>query len=127
MLPRQFGSRTSQPTQKANTACRCSISAVVADLHNFCACGKRYGKTPETDAYWRYDTDATTSACVAYSLRNTGNKQWDSCPDCTMDTYIMNAHEGVPSCFSFGKHMGGDEFDYYCGLKGLQGYCKSLE
>ncbi|KAK2053031.1 hypothetical protein LY76DRAFT_629751 [Colletotrichum caudatum] len=123
-----------------------SIGVVLADLHNFCACGKRYGKTSVTDAYvsrpvhnsgsqrnvltieqWLFDKDVTTYACTRYRNRQTGNKQWDQCPDCKMDTYKMDGHVGTPSCFSWKFHMGGDEFDYYCGLMGWQGYCKSTK
>ncbi|TQN67628.1 hypothetical protein CSHISOI_07822, partial [Colletotrichum shisoi] len=43
-----------------------------------------------------------------------------------MDTYYMDANL-TPSCFSFGFHLGGDEFDYYCGLNGFQGYCKDAD
>ncbi|KZL77618.1 hypothetical protein CT0861_04767 [Colletotrichum tofieldiae] len=112
------------------------IGGVFADLHNFCACGKRHGSNSVQDAYcalkvtieqWDFDTNITTYACDRYSNRNTGSKQWDSCPDCKMDTYAMDGWAGTPSCFSFKFHLGGDEFDYYCGLKGLQGYCKSAE
>ncbi|KZL64632.1 hypothetical protein CT0861_07513 [Colletotrichum tofieldiae] len=103
------------------------VSGVCANLHNFCACGKRHGSNSVQDAYWDFDTDITTYACDRYSKRNTGSKQWDSCPDCKMDTYAMDGWAGTPSCFSFKFHLGGDEFDYYCGLKGLQGYCKSAQ
>lgn len=43
-----------------------------------------------------------------------------------MDVQRMDGWADIPSCFSPGYHLGGDEFDYYCGLKGLQGYCKSV-
>ncbi|KAK2041718.1 hypothetical protein LZ31DRAFT_385737 [Colletotrichum somersetense] len=99
------------------------VSVVFADLHNYCGCGHRYGKTSETDAYWRFDTDATTYACERYRNRNRGDEQWNKCPDCKMDAADLDSHVGTPACFSWGWHLGGDEFDYYCGLKGLQGYC----
>jgi hypothetical protein len=28
-------------------------------------------------------TDATNCACTYYKNRNTGDNQWDKCPDCT--------------------------------------------
>lgn len=43
-----------------------------------------------------------------------------------MDTQHFDGQANVPACFSVAWHMGGDEFDYYCGLKGLQGYCKNI-
>lgn len=43
-----------------------------------------------------------------------------------MDVQEMDLETDTPSCFSPGYHMGGDEFDYYCGLKGNQGYCRDI-
>ncbi|KAJ4229745.1 hypothetical protein NW757_014059 [Fusarium falciforme] len=102
------------------------MGGVLADLHKFCACGKRHGSNAVQGAYWAFDNAATAYACTRYRNRNTGTKRWDRCPDCKMDTHIMDTRD-TPSCFSFGFHMGGDEFDYYCGLKGLQGYCKNAD
>jgi len=31
-----------------------------------------------------YNDVATRAACGNYQVRNTGGKQWDTCPDCTM-------------------------------------------
>jgi hypothetical protein len=31
-----------------------------------------------------YHEDATKAACDAYKKRNTGDNQWDQCPDCHM-------------------------------------------
>ncbi|KAK1570034.1 uncharacterized protein LY79DRAFT_570647 [Colletotrichum navitas] len=107
--------------------CLFCINFISADPHNFCACGLRHGKTAETDAYWRFDTNATTYACESYRHRDSGDNQWDRCPDCHMDWHAMDAHVGIPSCFSWKWHMGGDEFDYYCGLNGFQGYCKDAK
>ncbi|KAH7374284.1 hypothetical protein BKA66DRAFT_589802 [Pyrenochaeta sp. MPI-SDFR-AT-0127] len=56
-----------------------------------------------------YNKDATAAACGAYLRRNTGDKQWDKCPDCTMKV-IGNLNV----CHSDGKHIGGDELNYYC-------------
>ncbi|KAF4544457.1 hypothetical protein BFW01_g5094 [Lasiodiplodia theobromae] len=98
----------------------------LADLHNFCGCGIRHKGDTVEDPYWDFQTDITKFACARYRNRHTGTKQWDSCPDCQMDTQDFDAQVDVPACFSVGFHMGGDEFDYYCGLKGTQGYCKSI-
>ncbi|OJD32233.1 uncharacterized protein BKCO1_4000098 [Diplodia corticola] len=58
--------------------------------------------------------DATKCACDLYKARNTGNNQWDQCPDCTFG-------DGL-ACNSAGKHIGGDEMEYYCSEKcGAQG------
>ncbi|KAM0554821.1 hypothetical protein ACHAPJ_006554 [Fusarium lateritium] len=103
------------------------IGSVFADLHNFCGCGTRHKGDSQVGAYWVFDTGATKYACDRYSRRNTGNKKWDKCPDCKMDTYRLDSQGDTPACFSWGFHLGGDEFDYYCGQKGLQGYCKNAD
>ncbi|RKL34408.1 hypothetical protein BFJ70_g8364 [Fusarium oxysporum] len=103
------------------------FGSALADLHNFCGCGKRFGKNAVQDAYWTFDTAATRYACDRYARRNTGNKQWDKCPDCKMDTYHLDGWVGTPACFSWGFHLGGDEWDHYCGHKGLQGYCANAD
>ncbi|KAL0938075.1 uncharacterized protein CTRU02_207806 [Colletotrichum truncatum] len=87
-------------------------TSAVADLHNNAFCvtsrtnfegAKKYEILPE----------ATRCACERYKYRNTGNKQWDKCPDCTFD--------GL-SCLSADWHIGGDEMTYYCEEKcGAQG------
>ncbi|KAJ4397888.1 hypothetical protein N0V93_002126 [Gnomoniopsis smithogilvyi] len=102
------------------------FTGVSADLHNFCACAKRTDENAVQDFYWTFDDKVTKYACDRYLARNTGNKEWDQCKDCRMDVQTMDLNRGTPSCFSPGYHMGGDEFDYYCGLRGLQGYCKSI-
>ncbi|CAG7935123.1 unnamed protein product [Penicillium nalgiovense] len=58
------------------------FGGVLADQHNFCACGTRHGRNAVQDAYWDFDTAASTFACTRYRNRNTGTKQWDNCPDC---------------------------------------------
>jgi acetone carboxylase gamma subunit len=35
-----------------------------------------------------YNKDATAKACDAYKRRNTGDKQWDKCPDCGLVRHI---------------------------------------
>ncbi|KAF6812103.1 hypothetical protein CPLU01_14971 [Colletotrichum plurivorum] len=82
-------------------------TGVVADLHNYAWCADRVFKgiqesNPENN-------DATQAACERYRKRNTGNKQWDQCPDCT-----SSFRGDVRVCNSLGWHIGGDEWDYYC-------------
>ncbi|CAG7977809.1 unnamed protein product [Penicillium salamii] len=87
----------------------------VADLHNVAVCvtGRKYsevGGTPFSVSYtWSKDyeilPDATKCACDLYKQRNTGDKQWDQCPDCTFDGNYCN---------SAAWHIGGDEMTYYC-------------
>ncbi|KAF1927451.1 uncharacterized protein M421DRAFT_421862 [Didymella exigua CBS 183.55] len=56
-----------------------------------------------------YNEAATIASCGNYRVRNTGNKQWDQCPDCEMKV-IGNLNV----CHSDGWHIGGDEINYYC-------------
>ncbi|CAG8958305.1 hypothetical protein HYFRA_00000660 [Hymenoscyphus fraxineus] len=56
---------------------------------------------------------ATIAACNAYRRRNTGNKKWDKCPDCT----VIQLNE-IKACQSKNGHLGGDEFNYYCKKNG---------
>ncbi|KAF1357264.1 hypothetical protein EJ07DRAFT_129481 [Lizonia empirigonia] len=56
-----------------------------------------------------YNEAATIKACGNYYMRNTGNNQWDKCPDCGMKV-VGNLNV----CHSDGKHIGGDELHYYC-------------
>lgn len=51
---------------------------VAADLHRDGIC---YNVIGGSDVY---NADATVKACGNYLKRNTGNKQWDKCPDCKM-------------------------------------------
>ncbi|KAL5323024.1 hypothetical protein ACEPPN_007551 [Leptodophora sp. 'Broadleaf-Isolate-01'] len=76
-------------------------AGAAADLHNYCICANKSGGQLE------YNDSATRQMCVAYLKRNTGNKWWDSCPDCTyLSTDLL--------CRSKGKHMGGDQVRAYC-------------
>ncbi|KAJ0163070.1 hypothetical protein CTA2_3559 [Colletotrichum tanaceti] len=96
----------------------------VAKLHSAAVCitarktgstgnGTPYGITYGSYTNYEILLDATKCACNYYRNRNTGNNQWDKCPDCTFD--------GL-QCNSNGWHMGGDEFNYYCEKKcGAQG------
>lgn len=51
---------------------------VAADLHSDAVCVDYKGGVAV------YNEAATTAACGNYKVRNTGNKQWDQCPDCEM-------------------------------------------
>ncbi|KAG6361214.1 hypothetical protein INS49_009438 [Diaporthe citri] len=95
-----------------------------AKLHSAAVCvqNRSYGSTGNGTPYgitygsfkeYEIDGEATKCACGYYKNRNTGNKQWDKCPDCTFD--------GL-QCLSNGWHIGGDEMTYYCEKKcGAQG------
>ncbi|KAL0571432.1 hypothetical protein V5O48_010522 [Marasmius crinis-equi] len=91
-------------------------SSALADLHYVASC---VNKDPVLvdEQYLSYQNDvATQRACNAYKNRNTGNKQWDKCPDCS---YIKN--NMLWQCKSNEKHIGGDEFEYYCKQAGAYG------
>ncbi|KAH7115055.1 hypothetical protein B0J11DRAFT_572018 [Dendryphion nanum] len=80
---------------------------VAADLHYSGLCvTKEGGQNVYHDA-------ATRGACTAYKNRNTGNKQWDQCPDC-----VIQEKGGLTFCHSEGQHIGGDELSHYCGQQG---------
>ncbi|KAK1672752.1 hypothetical protein BDP55DRAFT_695965 [Colletotrichum godetiae] len=94
-----------------------------AKLHNAGVCVTNRQEMPVGGTGWsvsytwskKYEIlpDATKCACNYYKNRNTGNKQWDKCPDCTFDGF---------QCNSAGWHIGGDELNYYCSKKcGAQG------
>lgn len=66
----------------------------MADLHSSAVCvsGRQIGHpggTPFSPGMGGFPKtyeillDATECACGYYRRRNTGNKQWDQCPDCT--------------------------------------------
>ncbi|PSN73966.1 hypothetical protein BS50DRAFT_4763 [Corynespora cassiicola Philippines] len=83
---------------------------VSADLHYSGLCVDKVGGESV------YNHDATVKACGNYLMRNTGNKQWDQCPDCGMAN-----KGGLDFCHSEGMHIGGDELSYYCKLNGAGG------
>ncbi|KAF6825242.1 hypothetical protein CPLU01_10368 [Colletotrichum plurivorum] len=88
----------------AAIACATGVSA---DLHYRAWCAdKEYDGLQESNPA---NNDATDKACVRYRNRNTGNKQWDKCPDCT-----ASFRGDLRVCNSAGKHIGGDEWNYYC-------------
>ncbi|KAJ5505886.1 hypothetical protein N7453_004843 [Penicillium expansum] len=97
-----------------------SISIIVAalavgafaDLHTQGVCIDKPAKGVEV-----YNQAATEQACTAYKNRNTGNKQWDKCPDCT----LKNEQDLLYYCESQGWHIGGDELHYYCNQHGAAG------
>ncbi|KAI9931402.1 hypothetical protein ASPWEDRAFT_181282 [Aspergillus wentii DTO 134E9] len=86
-------------------------SLAVADLHNTGVCINSGGKGVNV-----YNRDATEKACTAYKNRNTGSKQWDTCPDCT----IKNDQSILYYCDTAAQHMGGDEWNYYCKQNGAE-------
>ncbi|CAG8952534.1 hypothetical protein HYFRA_00009638 [Hymenoscyphus fraxineus] len=55
------------------------------------------------------DLNTTTIACNRYKERNTGDKQWDQCPDCIMDSNGVSDY-----CHSPGEHIGVKEWGQYC-------------
>ncbi|OLN81877.1 hypothetical protein CCHL11_06999 [Colletotrichum chlorophyti] len=97
-----------------------AATGVLGDLHEFAVCVQNrqeapIGGTPFSVSYswgktYNIDQTATKCACDYYKQRNTGNKQWDKCPDCKYDATQL-------ACHSPGKHIGGDEMDYYCHKK----------
>jgi hypothetical protein len=50
---------------------------VAADVHSDGVCIDKKGGNV-------YNEAATKAACGNYKVRNTGDKQWDQCPDCEM-------------------------------------------
>ncbi|OLN86075.1 hypothetical protein CCHL11_05309 [Colletotrichum chlorophyti] len=77
-----------------------------ARLHSAAVCikGRKYGSTgngtPWGLTYGSYKDyeilpEATKCACDMYRRRNTGNKQWDQCPDCTYMHYYCNKKCGA--------------------------------
>ncbi|KAF7193186.1 hypothetical protein HII31_05412 [Pseudocercospora fuligena] len=84
-------------------------------LHNAAVCVKDrsvrpFGGTPFSPSHnWLKDyeilPESTKCACEYYHNRNTGDKQWDKCPDCSFDGF---------QCNSAGWHIGGDEMNHYC-------------
>ncbi|KAK3209366.1 hypothetical protein GRF29_69g1545995 [Pseudopithomyces chartarum] len=101
--------RTSIPTLILS-ALSLFASIATADLHYSGLCVDYVGDQPV------YNDAATQAACTAYKNRNTGGEQWDTCPDCAMQTV-----GGLPSCHSPAQHIGGDELSYYCEKNGSGG------
>ena len=98
---------------------------VAADLHNVGICVDHKGKTTV------YNSNATQAACRDYLARNTGSKQWDQCPDCTMVRTATQCEEDntrltvvkknigeLDVCSSEAWHIGGDELNHYCKKNG---------
>ncbi|KAJ5995126.1 hypothetical protein N7481_002103 [Penicillium waksmanii] len=91
------------------------VGCTFAKMHNVAVCvtNRKYseiGGTAFSPSYtWSKDyeilPDATKCACDLYKQRNTGDKQWDQCPDCTFDGNYCNSADW---------HIGGDEITYYC-------------
>lgn len=93
---------------------------VAADLHTAAVC------IDSTGGASVYNEAATKAACENYKARNTGNAQWDQCPDCEMVSNSLplwrdsktDCEQRVVSdlnvCHSEGKHIGGDEINHYC-------------
>ncbi|KZL84237.1 hypothetical protein CI238_09924 [Colletotrichum incanum] len=102
-----------------------TVTGAVAGLHNdaLCVTGRTrspIGGTGFSVSYsWAKDyeihKEAAECACKLYKARNTGNKQWDKCPDCFYSLEQL-------TCHSEGWHIGGDEFEIYCSKRcGAQG------
>jgi len=53
-------------------------SLVSADVHPQGLCVDLVG------GQYVYNDAATKAMCTSYKNRNTGNNDWDKCPDCTM-------------------------------------------
>lgn len=86
-----------------------SPSRVFADLHSSAVCVDNRSESPVGGTAWsvsyswvkNYEIlpDATKCACDYYKNRNTGDNQWDQCPDCTF----------------VGRHLGNmDEYRLTC-------------
>lgn len=87
------------------------------------------------------NNQATEDACTRYRNRNTGNEQWDTCPDCSTVSPELQVPPGptpraaglhgaladfatqsfrgdLKVCNSPAEHIGGDEWEYYCRQSG---------
>lgn len=77
------------------------VLSALAKLQNVAVCvtGRTYsevGGTPFSPSYtWAKDYEIlpaeTKCACDYYRQRHTGDKQWDSCPDCTFVRFLASA------------------------------------
>ncbi|KXT13977.1 hypothetical protein AC579_8853 [Pseudocercospora musae] len=68
-------------------------------LHNATVCVKSPHLTTSNKDYGN-PPEPTKCACEYYHVRNTGDEQWDKCPDCSFDGFQCN-----PARW----HIGGDE------------------
>ncbi|KAH7117444.1 hypothetical protein EDB81DRAFT_892302 [Dactylonectria macrodidyma] len=99
------------------------LGVTIADTHKFCWCAVNYSLG--AGGGWRLYTDSTAQACQRYRARNTGSKWYDKCPDCTTTDGARYGSITIAGCHSPGAHLGGDEWDYYCGqVADQKGYCK---
>ncbi|KAF6831174.1 hypothetical protein CPLU01_06872 [Colletotrichum plurivorum] len=84
-------------------------TGISADLHVYAWCADRDIDIWSGEESNPENNGATQKACDRYKARNTGNQQWDKCPDCK-----TSFRGDVLVCNSVAKHIGGDEWDYYC-------------
>nr|BDU14766.1 hypothetical protein g1932 [Fusarium commune] len=99
------------------------LGAAVADTHKYCWCGINYSSG--AGGGWTLYEDSTVKACQDYKARHTGSRIYDSCPDCTTSDGARYGNIKIAPCHSAGAHLGGDEWDYYCGqVANQQGFCK---
>ncbi|OJJ78793.1 uncharacterized protein ASPGLDRAFT_30381 [Aspergillus glaucus CBS 516.65] len=84
-------------------------TSAFADIHTQGVCIDTPGSGVQV-----YNKAATEKTCDAYKNRNTGSKQWDQCPDCT----LKSERDLLYYCESEGEHIGGDELNYYCTQNG---------
>ncbi|KAF6817776.1 hypothetical protein CSOJ01_02213 [Colletotrichum sojae] len=84
-------------------------TGISADLHTRGWCADRDIDLKSGVESNPANADATQKACDRYKARNTGTQQWDKCPDCK-----TSLRGDLLVCNSVGKHIGGDEWDYYC-------------
>ncbi|KAF9881417.1 hypothetical protein CkaCkLH20_00563 [Colletotrichum karsti] len=96
-----FAALAASATARLHSSAVCVNAAKTGSTGNGTPWGLGYGSYTD----YELDLEATKCACGYYRNRNTGNKQWDKCPDCTFD--------GL-QCNSAGWHIGGDEMNHYC-------------
>ncbi|KAF6790007.1 hypothetical protein CSOJ01_14662 [Colletotrichum sojae] len=122
-----------------------STTGVIADLHKYAFCTSRIQPignpnscpkkrdTSDNEVLnlarsrimgraYADNAEATKKACAAYRKRNTGSKQWDTCPDCTVGVrHTTDPNYCAIACNSDAEHIGGDEWLYYCKQAGADG------
>ncbi|KAF6812102.1 hypothetical protein CPLU01_14970 [Colletotrichum plurivorum] len=123
-----------------------STAGVIADLHSYALCTShiqpignpntcpkkrdtsdnnellKFNRSRIMGRAYADNAEATKKACAAYRNRNTGNKQWDKCPDCTVGwRHSEDPNYCALACNSNGWHIGGDEWLYYCKQAGADG------